>query len=73
MNQSLIELLEERINNAIMIALRYGDIDGAHHKSWVIDQMVRALAGEDYDAIIANACDGEDGESTYSWDVGIAP
>lgn len=60
MNQSLIELLEERINDAIMIALRYGGIDGAHHKSWVIDQMVRALAGED-------------GESTYSWDVGIAP
>lgn len=28
---------------AINIAVRYGGIDGDHHKAWVIDQMVREL------------------------------
>jgi hypothetical protein len=34
---------EKRIKNAIKLALRHGGIDGAHHKMWVIDQMVRIL------------------------------
>ena len=34
-----------RINEALQIARNYGGIDGAHHKAWVIDQMVRALTG----------------------------
>lgn len=55
------------------LAVKYGGIDGAHHKTWVIDQMVRALAGDGYDALVAAACDGEDGSDTYEWDTGIAP
>lgn len=35
----------ERIEKALEIAVGYGSIDGAHHKDWVIDQMVRALTG----------------------------
>lgn len=58
---------------AIERAIRYGGIDGGHHKAWVIDQMVRALAGDDYDRIIAEAKAGEDGPETYSWDCGVAP
>ena len=58
---------------AIEIAVRYGGIDGAHHKAWVIDQMVRILAGSAYDEVVANAKAGEDGPDTYEWDVGIAP
>jgi hypothetical protein len=34
-----------RIKRALDIANRYGGYDGGHHKSWVIDQMVRALLG----------------------------
>lgn len=34
---------KERIKKAIDFAVQYGSIDGAHHKTWVIDQMVRAL------------------------------
>ncbi len=63
----------DRIEKAIEIAVKYGGIDGAHHKTWVIDQMVRALAGDDYDRIVAEACDGEEGPGTYEWDTGIAP
>lgn len=35
---------EERIIRTLEIA-RKGATDGAHHKQWVIDQMVRALTG----------------------------
>ena len=63
----------ERIEQAIDLAVQYGGIDGAHHKSWVIDQMVRALAGEEYEALVANAKAGEDGPDTYEWEEGIAP
>lgn len=61
------------IGEAIDLAIQYGQTDGAHHKAWVIDQMVRLLAGSEYDEIIKQACDGEDGPNTYSWDTGIAP
>lgn len=37
--------LEDRINKALAVAVAYGGIDGAHHKDWTIDQMVRALTG----------------------------
>ena len=65
----------EKIQAAIELAVMYGGIDGAHHKDWVIDQMVRTLAGTDgeYKRIVAEACDGEDGPETYFWDKGIAP
>ncbi len=64
---------QARIEKAIDLAIRYGGIDGAHHKAWVIDQMVRALAGEDYVQLIKDACAGEYGPDTYGWDEGIAP
>jgi hypothetical protein len=64
---------EARIEAAIELAVRYGGIDGDHHKAWVIDQMVRALAGERYAAIVTEAKAGEDGPDTYGWDEGIAP
>ena len=34
-----------RILKALDIAMRHGGHDGAHHKQWVIDQIVRALTG----------------------------
>jgi hypothetical protein len=63
----------KKINKAIELAIRYGGIDGDHHKAWVIDQMVRELTGDDYDKIVAGACHGIDGPATYDWSVGIAP
>lgn len=62
-----------RIPKAIEIAVKYGGIDGDHHKAWVIDQMVRALAGDEYAAIVAEAKNGEGGPETYEWNEGIAP
>lgn len=46
---------QQKIDKAIEIAVQHGGHDGAHHKDWVIDQMVRVLAGDDYDTIVADA------------------
>ena len=64
---------DTQIMTALDAAFNWGQIDGDHHKMWVIDQMLRILCGKDYDAVIARACDGEDGPNTYEWDIGIAP
>jgi hypothetical protein len=61
------------IDEALDIAHRYGGIDGGHHKMWVIDQMVRALIGNEYEAWVVKQKAGEDGPETYEWDPGIAP
>ncbi|MET0365171.1 MAG: hypothetical protein ABW169_11015 [Sphingobium sp.] len=65
--------LQQRIDDAIGLAVRYGGIDGDHHKAWVIDRMVFALAGPDYDEIVRAAKVGEDGPNTYEWNEGIPP
>lgn len=70
---SLSKQLYDQIDQAIEIAVKYGGIDGDHHKAWVIDQMVRILAGDNYEQIVKDACDGEDGPDTYDWEVGIPP
>ena len=64
---------QRRIVAAITLATRYGSIDGAHHKNWVIDQMVRLLAGDDYDEVVRLAKAGPNGPDSYEWDCGIAP
>jgi predicted alpha/beta-fold hydrolase len=64
---------KERIDEAVALAVRYGGIDGAHHKTWVIDQMVRVLAGDEYQAVVADARAGADGPETYDWEIDIAP
>lgn len=60
-----------RIAKALEIAWRHGQNDGAHHKAWVIDQLVHALfyTEEDYTRWVSLYENG--GE--YEWDVGIAP
>jgi hypothetical protein len=63
----------ESIQLALEVIGRYGGIDGDHHKAWVLDQAVRHLTRGQYDAWVAEQCDGEDGPDTYSWDEGIAP
>lgn len=61
---------QEIIDKAIALAIKYGSIDGDHHRAWVIDQMVRVLAGDDYERLISEECT-EDGE--IDWYTGIAP
>ena len=70
-----LEQMKAATDKALELALRYGGIDGDHHKAWVIDQMVRALlvTEPEYTQWVKDACDGEDGPNTYEWDTGVIP
>lgn len=64
---------EARIEAAMKVVDQYAMTDGAHHKQWVIDQIVRALTSDGYEDWVGdyNAY-AEQGD--YSpWDAGIAP
>lgn len=71
--------VDERINNALEIAWEYSQIDGAHHKAWTIDQMVRALCGDEetykkwVDKYTKPFTNSNGGLDWYDWDEGIAP
>ncbi|EMW4817302.1 hypothetical protein AAE416_003296 [Escherichia coli] len=64
---------QQRIERAIELASRFGGSEEVHHLRWMIDQLVRELAGERYDQVVASACAGEDGPDTWRWDTGVAP
>jgi molybdopterin biosynthesis enzyme MoaB len=70
---ALLQRMNEQNNAAIDLIVQYGGTDGAHHKDWVLDQVVRKLAGDNYEQVVKGACAGEDGPNTYTWDCGIAP
>lgn len=55
-------LAVQRNERAVNVAIKWGYVDGGHHKQWVIAQMVRALLGDSYEEWV----DG-------GWDEGIAP
>lgn len=46
-----------------------GDVDGAHHKQWVLDQCLRLAAGEAYSTMTMIYLDITGRE----WDAGIVP
>lgn len=62
-----------RVHNTLSMAIQYGQFDGEHHKAWAIDQMVRRLTGDQYNSVVAEACDGDDGPDSYTWELGIPP
>lgn len=65
----------DTIVEALSLIYKYGGIDGAHHKQWLLDQLVRTLVGSDkkYKTWVKHFEEGEDGPKTYEWDEGIAP
>ena len=50
---------------AAALIVRYGSVDGAHHKQWVLDQLLRILSGIAYNEMRTLLGDG--------WSEGIAP
>ena len=69
MNTSTLPVVSDTLN----FARNYAGIDGAHHKDWVIDQMVRLLAGAGYQDFVTKARYGDNGPHTYEWNEGIPP
>lgn len=68
-----VECSSEKIEKAMSFIEQYGQIDGDHHKTWVLDQVARALKGDKYEAWVVEMMDGEDGPDTYGYEEGIAP
>lgn len=68
-----IETDQQKIVAALAIITRYGGIDGAHHKQWTLDQVVRALTGGAYRHWVRGYQKGDEGPNTYEWETGIAP
>ncbi len=61
---------------ALEVIERFGGIECAHHKAWVIDQVVRCLLGSDeerYKAWVKEMCFDEKGEKIYDWSEGVPP
>jgi hypothetical protein len=56
------ESQDDRVELAIDTAREYGGYDGDHHKKWVIDQMLRHLAGDRYEQLVPSY-----------WKTGVAP
>ncbi len=67
------DLNNQNKEKALGIIFQYGQIDGDHHKLWVIDQIVKCLTGENYHKWIYDYEHDEETGETYTWDKGIAP
>ena len=68
----LIEM-QKQITKAVGIAEQYAQIDGEHHKMWVIDQMLRELLGNNYNKWLEKY-NYDSRENDYEeWNCGIAP
>lgn len=63
----------DRVTRALAYARGYAGFDGAHHKQWVIDQMVRALTDSSYEDWVTMYEMDENGNRVYEWDTGVAP
>ena len=61
-------ILMNRVQAALALIVKFGGIDGEHHKAWVIDQVTRLLAGDGYDKLVSDAC-----ETDHEWKTGTAP
>lgn len=61
---------DDRNESALKFAMDWADVEGDHHKRWVIDQIVRLLTGDFYPDYVAGWEAEFDGRS---WDEGIAP
>lgn len=68
-----VKELEEESKKVLDLIFEYGQIDGGHHKMWVIDQIVRILTKDKYNEWIKNYVYDEETGDIYDWDKGIAP
>lgn len=69
---------EEKIEKINELLYRYSQIEGSHHKAWVLDQIARIVHGDKYDEFVYNYEHfDEDGNELigdrYEWDCGINP
>lgn len=56
----------------------YAGIDGAHHKDWLLDQIMRSITGDNYEEFVKFyerplSVNGLEDGDYCQWDAGIAP
>ena len=74
--ETVLNMLKEKdkqIEEVLNLIFEFGQIDGDHHKAWVIDQIVKILTKDKYDEWVRNYVYDEETGDTYSWYKGIAP
>lgn len=64
-----LEEAERRIKAILDVLLKHGQVEGAHHKAWVIDQVLRRLADGAYADVVAMYERSHETE----WQTGVAP
>lgn len=65
-----MDVYPKNVAEALESAMCGMSTDGAHHKQWYLDQIVRALTREMYESCVQ---DFEQKFGRGSWDAGIAP
>lgn len=69
-NMNITSVTGTKESRAAAMILEYGMIDGAHHKQWLLDQVLKILLNERYGEVIEEY----NSDSEYAnWDEGIAP
>jgi len=63
---------QEKIDKAMDKLLDYVGCDGGHHKQHAIVEAIKILAGDKFEDVKREYCDGENGPDTYGWDDGTA-
>ena len=74
--ETVLSMLKEKdadIEKVLELIFQYGQIDGDHHKAWVIDQIVRILTGDKYKEWVKEYTYDEETGECYGWNKGIAP
>ena len=64
---------QEKLIRVNAIIAKYGAADGAHHKQWALDQIIRILTGDGYEDWVRAYEFGKDGPETYKWHTGCRP
>lgn len=59
----------KKIEKALKFIFDEGQVDGAHHKAWVIDQVAQILGQNQYKDYVKYY----ERENGTEWDTGIAP
>jgi len=64
------------LSKVLNIIGQYGGIQGDHHKAWLLNEILILLLGEKGHKEWVERYEGEEddeGDKTYSWELGIAP
>lgn len=58
---------------ALELLFRYGQLKDSREKDWLIDQLLRSIAGDHYEDFLAIYSIDEEFGSSYSWSPGEPP